>query len=397
VDIHLWSYNFHPEPTGIAPLSTVWAREMQARGHRVTVIAAHPHYPEPVWEHPPGPYRETIDGIDVLRLPLKVGREDARARIRQEASFGVALGAVSTLLPKPDVLVAVSPSFPALAPAMLFGRARRIPWVLWLQDILPDGATATGIIPEGRFIDAMRRFERLAYREAARIVVISESFRTNLRAKAVPLDKIETVYNVATAPLEDHRSLPFGDRGLTVLTMGNVGRSQNLVAVTEAFQAHEGLRELDARFVMAGDGIDGERVRAAIRDPRIELTGLLGGEALDRRLESAAVALVSQDYAGIDFNVPSKLMNFMAWGLPTVAAVRPESEVAGLIDRSGGGWVAGSPAEAADTLARVLPDHAERERRGALARAFAGEHFVPAVAAERFEAILEDVVARHGR
>ena len=45
--IQLWSYNYDPEPSGIAPLSGVWARAMQARGHEVEVIAAHPHYPEP--------------------------------------------------------------------------------------------------------------------------------------------------------------------------------------------------------------------------------------------------------------------------------------------------------------------------------------------------------------
>jgi colanic acid biosynthesis glycosyl transferase WcaI len=29
--IQLWSYNYAPEPTGIAPISTVWAQAMRAR------------------------------------------------------------------------------------------------------------------------------------------------------------------------------------------------------------------------------------------------------------------------------------------------------------------------------------------------------------------------------
>jgi hypothetical protein len=56
--IQLWSYNYDPEPSGIAPLSGIWARAMRDRGHEVLVIAAHPHYPKPIWGSRTKPYRE---------------------------------------------------------------------------------------------------------------------------------------------------------------------------------------------------------------------------------------------------------------------------------------------------------------------------------------------------
>ena len=77
MDIQLWSYNFDPESTGIGIVSTVWARGLRDRGHRLSVVAAHPHYPEPVWGTRALPYRERRDGIDVLRLPLWIGRASA--------------------------------------------------------------------------------------------------------------------------------------------------------------------------------------------------------------------------------------------------------------------------------------------------------------------------------
>ena len=43
--IQLWSYNYDPEPSGIAPLSGVWARAMQARGHEVEVDRGAPALP----------------------------------------------------------------------------------------------------------------------------------------------------------------------------------------------------------------------------------------------------------------------------------------------------------------------------------------------------------------
>ena len=166
------------------------------------------------------------------------------------------------------------------------------------RDILPDGAAATGLLREGRLIDLARHFERHAYRSAARIVVISDSFAQNLGEKGVPRDKIVRIYNPASRDiLREPRSEDEID-GSLVLTMGNIGHTQNLVAVTQAFEDSSELAGLGARLVMAGDGVAGDDVRAAIRTDRVTVTGVLDDAALDRHLRSAAVALVSQRYEG---------------------------------------------------------------------------------------------------
>jgi putative colanic acid biosynthesis glycosyltransferase WcaI len=398
--IQLWSYNYDPEPSGIAPLSGVWARAMHARGHEVEVVAAHPHYPEPVWGRRLKPYRERRDGIPVLRLPLWVGRGSALQRMRQEASFATAMSLTTPLLKTPDVIVAVSPSFPALVPAMANARARRVPWVLWLQDILPDGATMTGILEEGRVVQLARRLERAAYRSASRIVVISDSFKDNLRGKGVDDVKLVRSYNPASRPILDAMRDASAIEPTAVLTMGNIGHSQNLVNVVRSFEESSELDKFGARFVLAGDGEAGPEVRATIRTDRVRVTGMMGSEPLEHELRRAAVAVVSQGYEGIDFNVPSKLMNFMAYGIPTVVSVQADSEVARIIDASGGGWVTDSAdtGQLAAKLAEVLQDGAAREARGKAALAFAQRHFSPDQSAARFHNTLLEVVGpRNGR
>jgi colanic acid biosynthesis glycosyl transferase WcaI len=392
VRIQLWSYNYSPEPSGIGPLSTVVAKALAERGHSVRVVAAHPHYPEPMWGRRLRPYKEIRDGISVLRLPIWPGRGSAAKRIRQEASFIGPLAAAIPFLERPDVLIAVSPSFPGLAAAMTFSRLRRVPWVLWLQDILPDGATATGVLREGRLVDAARRLELAAYRSARRILVISNSFRDNLAAKGVPDEKIVRVFNPATRPVRSEPRPPGAIDDLAVLNMGNIGHSQNLAAITAAFEADPELERMGATLTMAGDGVAGDEVRATIRTERASVTGMVDGDTLEELLLRAAVGLVTQSYDGFDFNVPSKLSNFMGHGLPVVAAVRPESEVARIIDASGAGWVTVSPTECAATLAQVLADPAERARRGEAALAFAQSELTPDRAAARIERALLEVV-----
>jgi len=391
--IQLWSYNYEPEPTGIAPLASAWAREMRGRGHRVEVVAAHPHYPEPAWGRARLPYRETRSGIPVLRLPLMIGRGTTAARIRQELSYVASLSLASPILGSPDVCVAVSPSFPALLPTMVNARLRGTPWVLWLQDILPDGAQVTGLMREGRLISAARRLERAAYRSASRIFVLSESFASNLRRKGVPDAKITRVYNPATRPLAEGPRSESAIDANRVMTMGNIGHSQGLAEIVAAFEAHPHLEEQGARFHLVGDGVAAGDVRKVMRTDRVQITGIVGPERLEEELQQAAVAVVSQRYEGVEFNVPSKLMNFMGAGVPVVGSVRQESEVARILRVSGAGWVVDSrrPAESAALIAELLSQPDELRKKGAAGLDYARRHFSVGAVVEPFEAAMAEI------
>jgi colanic acid biosynthesis glycosyl transferase WcaI len=388
--IQLWSYNFDPEPTGIGIVSTVWARGLKDRGHRVEVVAAHPHYPEPRWGTRVLPYREVRDGIDVLRLPLWIGRASAAERYRQELTFLAAQSAATPFLSRPDVLVSVSPSFPALLPAVANIRARRIPWVLWLHDLLPDGATATGLVDEGGLVIKLsRRLERAAYRAADRIVVLSRAFTDNLRAKDVPEGKIELIYDPATRVPTAAASPGEGGR-LRILSMGNIGHSQGLTSLVRAFEAHP---DLDARLVITGVGVAADEARAEIRTDRVAMLGVVDDERLEEELRSADIAFVSQRYEGSEFNIPSKLMNFMMYGLPVLAAINPAGEVARIVRDSGAGWVVDSsdPEAFPTELARLAQAPGEVRERAAASRRYAEQHFAQEAFAERFERVLESV------
>ena len=391
--VQLWSYNFDPEPTGIGIVSTVWARGLRDLGHQVDVVAAHPHYPEPRWGTRVLPYREVRDGIPVLRLPLWIGRDSVAERYRQELTFMAAQAAATPFLRRPDVLVSASPSFPALLPAVANVRARRIPWVLWLHDLLPDGATATGLVDDdGLVIGLARRLERAAYQAADRIVVLSRSFTDNLLEKGVPREKIELIYDPATrvpqAPAGPRRM----SEGLRVLSMGNIGHSQGLTDLVRAFEAEPELNP-EAKLVITGTGVAADEARAEIRSDRVQMLGMVSDSELEQELRAADVAFVSQRYEGSEFNIPSKLMNFMAYGLPILAPVNPDGEVARIVNASGAGWVIDSSDAPAfpRELARLAGSGDEIAERSARSVAYADEHFTQAGFAKNFERTLYDV------
>lgn len=391
--IQLWSYNYDPEPTGIGPVSKTWAHAMQARGHEVSVVAAHPHYPEPVWGTRRRPYREQRDGVDVLRLPLWVGRASARERLRQEASFMAAQFAAIPALGRPDVNVVVSPSFPALLPAIVGNAARRTPWILWLHDILPDAASVTGLLDEGsKVLRASRALERSAYRHADRIVVLSSAFTANLQAKGVPEDKIRLIYDPATrVPADEVRVRSSSTPRL--LSMGNIGFSQGLAALVGAFEEDPSVAGPDVTLRITGNGLAAEDVRDAVRTDRVQMLGVVDSADLERELQAADIGLVTQHHEGGEFNIPSKLMNFMAYGLPILAAVNPAGEVARIVEASGAGWVIDSsdPGALPRAVARIAADPEDQALRSRRARAWAEEHYTAEGFARRFDQVIGEV------
>jgi putative colanic acid biosynthesis glycosyltransferase WcaI len=289
---------------------------------------------------------------------------------------------------RPDVVVSASPSFPALLPAMMAAGARRTPWVLWLHDLLPDGAGATGQIDDGGVIMRLsRRLERAAYRRASRIVTLSRPFVDNLVAKGVPRHKLELVYDPATRPFPGRLERPPVDAVRPgILCIGNIGHTQGLAPLVAAFERSRA----EADLVITGTGVAAKDVGAEIRTERVSMLGVVDDAALEAELRSASIGLVTQRYEGTEFNLPSKLMNYMAYGLPTLAAVNPASEVARIIDQSGAGWVVDSstPDELPRTIERLLGSPDDVASRGQAARAYAVRHFSPESFGAQFDHLL---------
>lgn len=395
--VQLWSYNYDPEPTGIGPVSRVWALAVAQAGWDVEVVAAHPHYPDPRWGTALKPYREVRDGVPVLRLPLWIGRDSGRQRMRQEASYAASLAAATPFVRRPDVIVAVSPCFPALATTIAYGRARRVPWVLWLQDLVTEGAATTGLLdPDSKVVKASRKLEDIAYREADSLVVISDTFRRKVLDRGVDPARVHRVYNPATRAVAPRT--PTAAPTPYVLSMGNIGHSQGLVGIVRAFEASDALAARATRLVITGHGVAADEVRAARTTDRVEMPGLVSVEDLEALLAGASLGLVSQRDDIDEFNLPSKLMNFMAKGVPVLASVRPGSEVAELVERSGAGWVVptGDAAAFSAAIAAALDDPDGLARRGAAGYAYAEREFTPRACADAFIALMERAAARGG-
>src|SRR3954447_10761877 len=93
-DIALFSINFPPEPTGVAPYAGALAAGLQKLGYGVTAHVAQPHYPQ--WTHYKGYEQWTrtdqVDGVAIRRHRHYVPHSPhGIRRLLSELSFGARL------------------------------------------------------------------------------------------------------------------------------------------------------------------------------------------------------------------------------------------------------------------------------------------------------------------
>ncbi|HEY9735605.1 MAG TPA: glycosyltransferase, partial [Trichocoleus sp.] len=148
--ILIYSYNYYPEPIGIAPLITELAEGLVNRGHEVRVITAMPNYPErSIYPDYRGRLyaSEVRNGVLIQRCFVAIRPKPGLvSRLMLESSF-ITLSFVQALRGwRPDVILATSPSLPACIPVALLKTLYRCPSVLNLQDILPEAAVQTWLL-----------------------------------------------------------------------------------------------------------------------------------------------------------------------------------------------------------------------------------------------------------
>jgi len=186
-------------------------------------------------------------------------------------------GAFSKEARKCDVLFVFSTPPIQGAMAGIVKKFNKMPLVYNLQDIFPDSLIGTGLAKKGGMLWKIGRvIENFTYRNADKIIVISQDFKKNIMAKGVPEEKIVVIYNwvdeEAVVDIPREKNILFDrydlDRDKFYITYnGNIGLTQNmdmLMEVAKALESNE-----DIHFVLVGNGAYKEKLEQIIKERNI--------------------------------------------------------------------------------------------------------------------------------
>ena len=364
--IRLFSLNYKPERSGIAPYTTGLAVGLAQRGHRVEVFTSLPHYPE--WHVDPADraLAGTLlrsDGVSVRRFSHYVPNSPTLIRrFAFESAFGFRVA--SHRWDETDLILTVSPSL--IASAMVIARARSagIPTGLIAQDLYGQGVVETGAL-SGTLARRAARFEKAVFDAASGVSVIHDRFKATAVDMGVDPRHVTTIRNwahvdaPATAnPKEVRLRHGWSPHERIVLHSGNMGAKQGLENVIDAARCADH-RGTNIRFVLMGGGNQRPALEAAAAGVcRIEFKDLVDDEEYRQVLAAADVLLANERPGIAEMAVPSKLTSYFAAGRPVLAATDPHGVLAGEVRDSGAGLVvaAGDPAALLDA-ALHLTDH----------------------------------------
>lgn len=413
--------HFDPDlaPTGVV-MSRI-AHELVERGHRLHVVTALPWYVrhdvEPGWEGRLVRTERTDWGRISRVHPFPTDKRNIPARALAFGGFTTLATLVgASARERPDAVLAMSPPL-TLGPAgRVVAGLRRAPLVFNIQDVFPDVAVELGLLTGARVIALARRLERMSYRAADAVTVLSDDLADNVRGKiasGLPTGAAERQRaKVRVIPnfVDTDRIRP-GDRdndyrrefeligSRVVMYAGNVGFSQSLDLVIEAARRLVDSHP-DVVFVINGGGsARPELERAAGNSPNIRFVDMQPIERLPEVLAAADVHVVPLRTGLAWSSVPSKLYSILAAGRPLVASVDEGTEVARTVVRAGAGVAV--PPDDADAfvaaLLGVLDDPAAAERMGAAGRRFVEGWASPAAVAEAYEGLFNELVDRSGQ
>ena len=397
---------FPPEVNAPANRLSEHARVWVQREREVEVLTAVPNFPEGrIYDgYRNRLTRETVDGIETLRVPMYVAPNQGTVRrTLSYLSFMIsAAWFAGKVRRRPEVVVATSPQFFAALGGWQVARRFQVPFVLEIRDLWPDSIVAVGALPDSPLIRLFRRLERFVYRKADHIVVVTESFRDKLIADGVPPEKLSVVRNgvdlgSVQCPSSEslktrRRELGLQDRFVAsyVGTMGMAHRADVLL------DAAERCVDENIVFVLAGAGAEVDRIRERGRD----LSNVLVLPKLPRREALDIVALSDVSVVHLRRSplfrtvIPSKMFEAMAMGTPVLLGV--EGEAREILEEAGGG-LAFEP-EDPDALLRCIERlKANPELQIQLAAAgvrHVAQHFDRRVLAERYLEILDRVTHR---
>ena len=208
---------------------------------------------------------------------------------------------------------------------------KRKPTIYNVQDIFPDSLVGTGLTHEGSLIWKIGRIvEKITYRYADKIIVISEDFKKNIMAKGVPEDKIVVIYNwvdqnkVVDVPREENKLFEiYGlDRGKFYITYnGNIGLTQNMDMLLDVAKELQEEYE-DIHFVLVGNGAYLDEVKRKVADQQLENVHLLPFQPYEdiSHVFSLGDASLVISKPGVGANsVPSKTWSIMSASRPVLA------------------------------------------------------------------------------
>lgn len=326
---------FYPDVASTAQHLTDLAVELAGNGHDVTVVASDRGYTNTAERYP---RRETWRGINIIRLPsLAFGKSSKWRRALNFASFLFVCALRLLVLPRFDVVVALTspPLISVLGSLFVLLHGGRL--LFWVMDLNPDEAIAAGWLrPKSLTARVLSSLLGFSLRHAERIVVLDRFMKQRISEKGIADEKLAVIppwsHNDAVSYDPEGRDAFRAAHGLAekyvVMYSGNHSPCHSLDTLLAA--ALKLKNRSDIAFCFVGGGSEYDKVTEFAPKHNLENILCLPYQPLAELGQSLSAAdlhvvVMGNGFTGIVH--PCKIYNILEIGAPVLYVGPPESHI----------------------------------------------------------------------
>lgn len=414
MNIWLICQYYKPEPGAPSARLSGFAKYWKQANQEVTILTAVPNHPDGVikegYENKFS--EEEIDSIRVKRHWLYVTPNSGfLKKIISHVTFAASVLFANLRTknqPKPDVIIASSPSFFAAISAWLLSIRYRVPFVMEVRDLWPGIFVELGVMREGFILKFLEAIELFLYRRASRVVVVTRGFAENIIRRGIKQEKLVIVTNgvsddeitKATLPAEDgsvdklRNELQLHPLTKVILYIGAHGTSQALGQIIDV--ARMMMSHTEVLFLFVGDGADKARLQKSAKGmPNIQFVDSQPKERVWHFYNMCYASIVPlKDTPGFSTFIPSKMFEIMASKKPFVGCVR--GEAAQIMEQSGGALVVPpeDPEKLAEAIKTLIGSEEKAHQMGEDGQKFVNQYFKHSILAQRYLDTLTEITQK---
>lgn len=356
--ILFYSLVFSPDNVSTAILVSELVRALKdTYQHKITVLTTTPHYgrdevaeaAQPMTRHLFGLYHTSdYHGVPVIHINMpRKTRQGGRMRDYVMFHFwSLLLGLF--LIGRQDVVITPSPPLTIGVIGWLLTLLKGGFLIYWAQELYPAYSVQAGLLRENsRLHKIFLWMEKFVYRRARYVTVITSYFRQEVIRVGTPPDKVIIIPNFSLIEFDSTigrdnalaRELGYVDK-FVITYAGNIGTAHSMDSLMEAIISLAD--DPHIRFLIVGDGVCRTDIETKIRQHSLQNVTLLPYRSITEMAEVYAttdVGLVPLKKDVARTGLPSKVYTVMASGLPVLAAVDLDSDIARLVEDSDCGLV----------------------------------------------------------
>ena len=231
--------------------------------------------------------------------------------------------------------------------AVKAAKMKGIKVVAMLQDVWPDNAVQSHLISEGSFLyKYFEMWQKSVYKNADKLICISDDMKDFIVSKGVDADKIEVIYNwgysddVVDIPWEENefvKKYNLSRDKFYAIYAGNIGKMQNVEIVVNA--AKELQDREDIQFLIIGDGARREAIEEmAAGLKNITMLPMQPSELATHIYSAAGVNIIPLVAGGTKTAMPSKTGVVLSCGQPVIFTFGDESYFSRTVQDGGTGY-----------------------------------------------------------